>query len=80
MTMIERLAAKLHELTLRNGGVSRGANDMMDDVKALLIEMGEPTPSMLHRGGEADAEGSEDNARDVWQAMISEALGEPDEG
>jgi hypothetical protein len=78
--MTARLAARLHILTRQNGGKSRSPSDMVDDARALLMEMGEPTASMIRRGGEVDADGSQDNARDVWQAMLREALAEPVEG
>lgn len=37
--LIDRIADKLHELTLRNGGQSRGASDMREDAVALLRVM-----------------------------------------
>ncbi len=47
--LISIVAAKLHELTLKNGGESRGAADMRDDATTLIETIAEAGASILWR-------------------------------
>jgi hypothetical protein len=51
-----------------------------ETARAVLTALGEPDAATLKAGAEADAEGSETNARDVWQAMLGAMLGDKADG
>jgi hypothetical protein len=80
-TMIERVARAIAEeidgrstaeLRLSSAGLKKA--EMV--ARAVLTALGEPDAATLKAGAEADAEGSETNARDVWQAMLGAMLAE----
>ena len=78
MTMIERVARAIVKLRCARTGMGATDNclldpEELDEARAAIEAMREPTEAMIK---EAAWEDGRVTARNVWQAMISEALNE----
>jgi hypothetical protein len=80
LTMIDRIATNLHHLTEKNGGTTRGAADMREDARVILLAMKDASEAMKASGGQQVGNDGhfigEDIAGWTWERMVEAALAE----
>lgn len=75
--LVDRIAQELHDMTVRKGGVSRGAADMVADARSLLAvmrpltdEQTDPVDAYIER----EVLYMETSVADIWEHVIDGAL------
>lgn len=72
--MVDRIAQTLHDLTIKNGGVSRGAHDMKADAVAILEAMREPTPGIINVLSEMIDPNSDTTVGQAWSNAVDSMI------